>query len=169
MYTYTATDLRRELIREHGAKLNFLFSQFDKKGILFEVNTPRFIRLVGTDTRGREASSRFDGDTKGAYVDEGAPDLAMQRIGLLMRSAFGRVARKISLISVVNGPKPVQNANAMRLPLSEQLLIGYIFSHVARVLAALQICIRSTAIAIRSTFLTFTAGYFVTNGLPWAG
>ncbi len=76
MYTYTATDLRRELVQKHGAKLKFLFSQFDKKRILFEVNTVRFIRLVSADIRERETSSRFDGDTKGAYVDEGAPDLA---------------------------------------------------------------------------------------------
>ena len=76
VYTYTATDLRRELIQKHGAKLKFLFSQFDKKEILFEVNPLRFNRLVSTDIRERETSSRFDGDTKGAYVDEGAPDLA---------------------------------------------------------------------------------------------
>jgi hypothetical protein len=76
MCTYTATDLRRELIRKHGGKLYFLFSQFDKKGILFEVKAPHFVRFDGANSRRCAISSRFDGDTEGAYVDEGAPDLA---------------------------------------------------------------------------------------------
>jgi len=76
MYTYTATDLRHELIRKYGAKLDFLFSQFDKKRILFDVKASRFIRFDGTDSRRCAASSWFGGDTRGVYLDEGAPDLA---------------------------------------------------------------------------------------------
>src|SRR3954447_3474212 len=76
MYIYTATDLRRELIRKHGTKLSFLFSQLDKKGILFEVKVPHVTRFGGADSRWCAPSSRFGADTKGAYVDEGAPDLA---------------------------------------------------------------------------------------------
>src|SRR5690242_20299225 len=86
-----------------------------------------------------------------------------------MHSGFGRAARKILLRLVVNAPKTVQDTNAMRLLLSEQLLIGYTFSQVARALVSLPICIRSTATAIRSTFSTFTAGYFVTDGPPSPG
>jgi hypothetical protein len=76
MYTYTATDLRHELIRKYGAKLDFLFSQFDKKRILFDVKASRFIRFDGADSRRCAASSWFGGDTRGVYLDEGAPDLA---------------------------------------------------------------------------------------------
>ena len=55
---------------------SFYFLNSTRKKILFEVNTVRFIRLVSADIRERETSSRFDGDTKGAYVDEGALNIA---------------------------------------------------------------------------------------------
>ena len=116
MYTYTATDLRQELIQKHGAKLKFLFSQFDKKKILFEVNPLRFIRLVSTDIRERETSSRFDGDTKGAYVDEGAPDLATATDWALdaLRTWAGR-SKDFAYIGrewAKNGPECKYNAPA---------------------------------------------------------
>lgn len=61
---YKEVDLRRELIRKHGAKLEFLFTEgVDKKILEFKVERLHLGR-------------RFDGTAKGAYVDGGAPDLA---------------------------------------------------------------------------------------------
>jgi hypothetical protein len=59
---YTAAELRRELIAKHGAKLRFLFDEIDKRGLDFKVEDLRL--------------RRFDGTKKGAYIDDGAPDIA---------------------------------------------------------------------------------------------
>jgi hypothetical protein len=60
---YNEKDLRDALIRKHGKKLEFLFKEgVDQKLLEFKVES-----LVGR---------HFDGTKKGAYVDNGAPNLA---------------------------------------------------------------------------------------------
>lgn len=59
---YSVFDLRAELVRRHGEKLRFLFEKFDAKGFKFEIQD-LWLR-------------RFDGTSKGVYIDDGASNLS---------------------------------------------------------------------------------------------